>query len=149
MTFALTTLESAHRRAALSAQRQLLRELPYLRLSYDAGNSWLYADWIGEQTSTTMQEGAELILAEVAAAGHTKLLNDNTHLTHMSVTEQGWRSLHMLPHLFQVGLRYMAWVYSPDPRGRLYADFSVAQTNWPFLLTFEEYNVAAEWLRQY
>ncbi|MBX0291415.1 hypothetical protein K3G63_13270 [Hymenobacter sp. HSC-4F20] len=137
------------RQAATTAQRRLLRELPHLRLYHDTSDNWLYADWRGPQTAATVREGAEVILAEVATNRYTKLLNDNTRLTLMHVTEEEWRSMRLLPRLFNTGLQYMAWVYSPDPRGRSHADYSVTQSGWPLLLTFEEYNIAAEWLRQY
>lgn len=128
---------------------QLVQELPQIRLSYDAANSWLYADWRGPQTVASVLEGAELIVKAIAAGKHTKLLNDNTRLVGMNVTSKEWAGLHLLSRLFSAGLQYLAWVYSPDPLGRLHADYSTNESPYPFVLTFEEYNMAAEWLLQF
>ncbi|RPD49711.1 hypothetical protein DNI29_02615 [Hymenobacter sediminis] len=128
---------------------QLLQELPQVRLSYDATNGWLYADWYGAQTAATMRAGSEMLIAAVASGKYTKLLNDNTHLTVMAVTSPEWDALHVLPQLISAGLQYLAWVYSPDQQSRQYTDYAVNRSPYPFVLTFEEYNMAAEWLRQF
>ncbi|GGG27882.1 hypothetical protein GCM10011378_00860 [Hymenobacter glacieicola] len=145
----MSGLASDQTRATPTSPLQLIKELPQLRLSYDTANDWLYADWRGRQTAATVLEGSELIVATVAAGKYNKLLNDNTHLTIMDVTTEEWRNIRVLNRLFNQGLQYLAWVYSPDPQGRLHTDYSVNQSAWPLVLTFEEYSMAAEWLRQY
>ncbi|GAB2772186.1 hypothetical protein HNQ93_000730 [Hymenobacter luteus] len=135
-----------HSSAPQLSDLQLLQELPHLRLLSDAATELLWADWRGPQTAATVQEGAEAVLAAVQAGGYTKLLNDNTHLTAMNVTAQEWDSIQVLPRLFSAGLQYLAWVYPSDPRGRCHTDSSVNRSPWPLVLTFEERQMALEWL---
>ncbi|UPL48673.1 hypothetical protein [Hymenobacter sublimis] len=149
MSLSSLGLAAGQTRATPASPLQLIQELPQLQLSHNAAHNWLYADWRGRQTAATVLEGAELIVATVAAGKYNKLLNDNTRLTIMDVTAAEWRSMHVLPRLFACGLQYLAWVYSPDPQGRLHTDYSVDHSSWPLVLTFEECSMAAEWLRQY
>lgn len=145
----LSVQHPEHLSARQPSDLHLLRELPQLRLLSDAATELLWADWRGPQTAATVREGAEAVLAAVQAGKYTKLLNDNTHLTVMNVTAQEWDSIQVLPRLFNAGLQYLAWVYPPDLTGRRHTDYSVNRSSWPLLLTFEERQMALEWLRQH
>lgn len=131
-----------------SGASQVLFERPFLKLSYDTVNRWLYAQWRGRLTLATIREGSDEVLRLVRVNRYQRLLNDNTHVTQLNLTEQEQLSYRIMPLLFEAGLHYLAWIYAPVPEGRSYADRSVAGTDWPLVLTFEEYAPAADWLRQ-
>ncbi|RSK37233.1 hypothetical protein [Hymenobacter metallilatus] len=126
----------------------ILFDKPFLLLTYDAVNCWLHAQWRGHLTLEVVREGSEKVLELVQTHRYQRLLNDNTRVTLLDLTEeeqQGYQIMHLL---FEAGLHYLAWVYAPVAQGRSYADNSVAAAGWPLVLTFEEYELAAEWLLQ-
>ncbi|RSK51017.1 hypothetical protein [Hymenobacter rigui] len=126
----------------------ILFDKPFLLLTYDSVNQWLHVQWRGHLTLALVQEGSEKVLELVRAHRYQRLLNDNTQVTILDLTEEEQRGYQILHLLFEAGLHYLAWVYAPVPQGRSYADNSVAGARWPLILTFEEYAPAAEWLRQ-
>lgn len=127
---------------------EVLFEQPFLKLTYDRANNWLHAQWRGHLTLATIREGSEEVLCLVRAHRYRRLLNDNTRVTLLDLTEEEQMSYQIMPLLFEAGLHYLAWIYAPVQQGRSYADKSVARAGWPLVLTFEEYAPAAEWLRQ-
>jgi hypothetical protein len=126
----------------------VLFERPYLILTYDAANGWLHAQWRGRLTLDTIREGSEEVLRLVRANRYQRLLNDNTLVTLLDLTEEEQMSYQIMHLLFEAGLHYLAWIYAPVDQGRSYAEKSVAVAGWPLILTFEEFASAAEWLRQ-
>ncbi|MBT9393257.1 hypothetical protein KLP40_08785 [Hymenobacter sp. NST-14] len=127
---------------------EVLFERPYLRLSYDAANGWLHAAWQGNLVLEQVREGSEMVLALIRARRYTKLLNDNSRVTALLLTEEEQAGYQIMELLFEAGLHCLAWVYAPVAQGRSYAEMSVAATNWPLVLTFEEVEPARDWLRQ-
>ncbi|AHJ99371.1 hypothetical protein Hsw_3776 [Hymenobacter swuensis DY53] len=94
-----------------------------------------------------VREGSEEVLALVRTKGYQRLLNDNTRVTELGLSEEEQAGYQIMHLLFEAGLHYLAWIYAPVPQGRSYAENSVAVAGWPLILTFEEYGPAAEWLR--
>lgn len=133
---------------ASSDASQVLFERPFLKLTYDTVNRWLYAQWRGHLTLATIREGSDEVLRLVRVHRYQRLLNDNTHVTRLDLTEEEQMSYQIMHLLFEAGLHYLAWIYAPVLQARSYADRSVAGTDWPLVLTFEEYAPAADWLRQ-
>lgn len=131
-----------------AAMSRVLFEQPYVLLTYDETNQWLHVQWRGCLTLEMVRTGSEQVLAQVRAHRHSRLLNDNTQVTQLNLTEKEQTSYQILTQLFEAGLHYLAWVYAPVPGGRTYAETSIAAAGWPLMLSFEEYSTAADWLRE-
>lgn len=142
----LVTYASVNEHSA--SVRTTLFERPFLTLTYDEQNRWLHAQWRGRLTLEAVREGSEEVLALVRAKRYQRLLNDNTRVTELGLSEEEQAGYQIMHLLFEAGLHYLAWIYAPVPQGRSYAENSVAVAGWPLILTFEEYGPAAEWLRQ-
>lgn len=132
---------------SLPATARLLHTSHYLQLAIDAQQPWLYACWQGSLSIANLHEGVELVLKAVQEKGVAKLLNDNRYLTALSVEPAAWHDVDALQRLHAVGLHYVAWVYAPNVHGRHLADEAAERNLWPLTLTFEEYDMATEWLR--
>ncbi|WP_426493364.1 hypothetical protein [Hymenobacter sp. 102] len=128
--------------------RQVLFNEPFLLLTYDMANELLHAQWQGRLTLDTVRAGAERVLDAVRTGQYRRLLNDNSAIVSLDLTEEEQRSYQIMDRLFEAGLHYLAWVYAPVHQGRSYAENSIAVTTWPLILTFEEYAPAVEWLQQ-
>jgi hypothetical protein len=126
---------------------QLLFENQYLHLAIDAHQPCLYACWLGEVDYDRLCAGAETIVRVVREHGIAKLLNDNRGLTNLQIDLAAWRQIDYLSQLHAAGLHYIAWVYSGSTQIRSLVDDSLGRNRWPLTLTFEEYDVALDWLR--
>lgn len=126
----------------------ILFERTCVRISYDGPNRWLHVAWQGALGLEQVREGSEKVLALIREHHYTKLLNDNSRVTALNLTKEEQAGYQIMELLFEAGLHYLAWVYAPVNQGRSYAELSVAATNWPLLLTFEEVEPARDWLRQ-
>ncbi|AII53011.1 hypothetical protein N008_13620 [Hymenobacter sp. APR13] len=119
----------------------------YLQVAIDVQNSWLYACWLGEIAQADLYKGVEVIVRIAQENGLSKLLNDNRYLTALRVTPADWYRSNGLKQLYTNGLHYVAWIYAPDMHARAMADGAMTKNIWPLTLTFEEYDVAVDWLR--
>ncbi|WBO83061.1 hypothetical protein [Hymenobacter yonginensis] len=126
---------------------QLLYENRFLHLAIDAHQPWLYACWLGEIDHAMLCAGAETIVRTVREHGIAKLLNDNRPLTNLQIDLAAWRQIDYLSQLHAASLHYIAWVYSDCAQIRFLVDDSLGRNRWPLTLTFEEYDVALDWLR--
>ena len=126
---------------------RILFESSFLTLSFDYTHNWLYADWRGEQTLETVQTGSTQMVEQLRLERCEKLLNDNRSVHGMWVDGSEWIARELPPRLEAAGLRYVAWVYSPDVFSRLSAQQALAGSGARFLtLAFEDVSAARAWL---
>lgn len=125
-----------------------LFETSYITISYDYLNDWLHADWTGDQNLETVQTGALQMLQCLRDERCRKVLNDNTRVTSMWSDAAEWGGKEWFPAMTEAGLEYFAWVYSPNVFSRLSTDLTLQHTTRPVVLTFDNVETAAAWLRQ-
>ncbi|PJJ54432.1 hypothetical protein [Hymenobacter chitinivorans] len=126
---------------------RILHELPFLAICYDPRHHWLLAEWHGSISLARAREGGEAVLACVRTAGSSKLLNDNRLVTDMWLEKPDWQQISLFPHLYAAGLRYIAWVYSPNLYGRFSVDHALDLVTHPVARTFEDLDLAQQWLQ--
>ena len=133
----------------LSMSLQLLLNDSHLVISYDHLHEWLYADWQGEQDLGSVQQGGHDIRRFLTQQRCHKILNDNRHVTGMWSDAAEWAGKDWFPAMMEAGLRYFAWVYSPNVYSRLSTDLTLqfAQGN-VVIATFDDVDTARAWLAQ-
>ena len=120
---------------------------PFLTLTYDQQHDWLCADWRGNQGLASVQRGCAQLLHHLQAQRCHKVLNDNTHVTSMWSEAAEWGGREWFPAMFAAGLRYFAWVYSPNVYSRLSTDLTLQYTGaGPVVATFNDLGEARAWL---
>lgn len=128
---------------------QLLLDHPHLTISYDHLNEWLYADWQGEQSLSTVRQGGHEVLRLLRQQHCHKVLNDNRHVTGMWSDAAEWAGKELFPALMEAGLHYFAWVYSPNVYSRLSTDLTLQFTHGQAVIaTFDDIDTARAWLAQ-
>ena len=128
---------------------QLLLNEPHIAISYDHLNEWLYVDWQGDQSLASVQQGGHDILRLLVQQGCQKVLNDNRHVTSMWSDAAEWAGIDWFPTIMEAGLRYFAWVYSPNIYSRLSTDLTLQFTHGNAIIaTFDDMDTARAWLAQ-
>ncbi|OGX87455.1 hypothetical protein BEN47_10450 [Hymenobacter lapidarius] len=128
---------------------QTLLETPYVTISYDHQNEWLFADWRGNQDMKSVQHGAMELLRLLPLHRCRKVLNDNTLVTSMWSEAAEWAGTECFPAMAAIGLEYFAWVYSPNLYSRLSTDLTLQFTAAsPVVATFDDIETAKAWLSQ-
>jgi hypothetical protein len=119
-----------------------------LRVFYDPLNKWLYNQWLGEHTASSIVAGAEAIAHCLSTQPCTKILSDHSQLcgawmgAALFVGQQG------LARLAGQGIVYFAWVYSPSQISRAAMDQALLYAPTPAISTFDNVADAYEWLRR-
>ncbi|ALW84089.1 hypothetical protein AUC43_02625 [Hymenobacter sedentarius] len=128
---------------------QTLHESPHLTIAYDHLNEWLHADWTGDQNLMSVQDGCQEMLQFMVEHRSSKVLNDNTRVTSMWSDASEWGGREWFPAMTAAGLKYFAWVYSPNVYSRLSTDLMLQFTaEGPVVATFDDMETAQEWLKQ-
>ncbi len=125
-----------------------LFQTSYITISFDYLHDWIYADWTGDQTLESVQDGALQMLECLRDERCHKVLNDNTRVTSMWADAAEWGGKEWFPAMTAAGLQYFAWVYSPNVYSRLSTDLTLQHTTRPVVLAFDNLDMAAAWLRQ-
>ena len=128
---------------------QLLLHEPHIAISYDHLNDWLCADWQGEQNLRSVQQGGHDMLRLLSQQRCHKVLNDNRNVTGMWSEAAEWAGKDWFPAMVAAGLRYFAWVYSPNVYSRLSTDLTLQFTRGNVVVaTFDDVATARAWLAQ-
>jgi hypothetical protein len=128
---------------------QTLLEAPHITISYDHLDEWLLADWHGDQDLASVQHGALEMLRLMTQQRSYKVLNDNTRVTSMWSEAAEWGGQVWFPAMTAAGLKYFAWVYSPNLYSRLSTDLTLQFTGTnPVVSTFDDLETAKAWLRR-
>lgn len=127
---------------------RLLHQNEYISLYFDYANDWLYADWTGDQTGESVKAGCLRMLDLLRQEQCHKVLNDNRRVTSMWLDASEWGGKEWFPAMAEAGLEYFAWIYSPNVYSRLSTDLTLEHTTRPVVLTFDNPETAASWLRQ-
>ncbi|UYZ57875.1 hypothetical protein [Hymenobacter latericus] len=118
-----------------------------ISIYYDFGNDWLYADWGAQQDLASVQAGALQMLECLKQERCHKVLNDNRKVQTIWADAAEWGGKVWFPAMAEAGLEFFAWVYSPNIYSRLSTDLTLRHTAKPIVMTFDNMDTAASWLR--
>lgn len=118
-------------------QLEPLTDQAGVAIFYDHDNDWLYTDWYGEHTRETSQVACLLLLEHLRAHTTTRILNDNSRISHTSVELGEW-SMWWLGEMRAAGLAALAWVYPPTFAARKSTDAFMLPITQPLIATFDD-----------
>ncbi|GAB3238228.1 hypothetical protein GCM10027346_30590 [Hymenobacter seoulensis] len=128
-------------------QQHLILDTPEIVISYDYSNQWLHANWRGHHTQESARTACQHMLEALSQWPTAKILNDNTNVTTADMQLTGW-GLSWLLDMHTAGLRFAAWVYAPDFKGRKNSEEMLKYVEKPVIATFTDMAAATQWLRQ-
>lgn len=139
---------------AIKSKKEVLFNNTSLTIEYDSQNNFLYANWKGYQTEESIKSGCGKMLQFLKEKRCTKVLNDNTLVKGTWSSSATWGASVWFPQMASAGLKYFAWVYSPDVFGKFSTDATLKQMNdkdskdWIGFngRTFKSIEEAARWL---
>src|SRR5688500_5993243 len=108
------------RRAALP-MKTLLYQQTNVAIWWD-DDGWLYADWIGVQSSNNMVASCEQLLRLLQSRHASNLLIDHTRIEGVASEAAEWVGREWFPRMRHAGLQRTAWVRSPAGHGQLAAE---------------------------
>lgn len=120
---------------------------PFIEISYNPEEKWIYADWKGFQTTKTVKEGCELILDSLRKYGCHKVLNDNTSVKGIWSGASEWVAVDWFPRMRAAGMQWFGWIYSPSIFSQLSTDKTLNYTSEGFVKTFYDLDTAKRWLQ--
>ena len=127
----------------------LLYNTPFIQISFDHLENWLYANWRGPQNFDSVLQGGQAMLQLLQQERCHKVLNDNRLVTSIwsEAAQEGGQE--WFPQMAAAGLQYFAWVYSPNAYSRLSTDLTLQYTpeTGPIIATFDNIDTARNWLR--
>ncbi len=118
----------------------------HLTIEYDFVNEWIYANWKGDQNLLTVQDGCEKILQYLTEQRCEKVLNDNRQVTSTWADAAKWVGEDWMPRMATAGLKYFAWVYSPNHFSKLSTDLALSVNKKVIAISFNEIETAKSWL---
>lgn len=122
-------------------------QLKNLVVTYHHCENWLYAEWIGKQNFQTVTFGCEVMLEALKEYKCVKVLNDNTLVTGTWSEASEWGAKDWFPRMEAAGLKYFAWIYSPDYYSQMSADKTLVLFKNTTIFTFSDKPSATEWLQ--
>lgn len=125
----------------------LLQKESNIEVFYNDTAGWIYANWIGFQTTQSVKDGCMLILEGLTANSAKKVLNDNTLVEGMWSGAARWGADFWFPKLREAGLEKFAWIYSPSMLSQLSTDKTISLMPVSYIKTFYNINEAKNWLQ--
>jgi hypothetical protein len=115
-----------------------------LEISYDPVHKFLYCNWIGFQNKELIVACGAVILRLLKEKKCSKVLNDNRHVTGPWQEASEWTSKIWFPGMIEAGLKYFAWIFSPN----IFAELSAikAMPASDLVTSFNNYDEAYAWL---
>ena len=121
----------------------------FLAISYDSQQNWVYNNWQGYQTLESVMQGANACLEIIQQFSCSRLLNDNRQVVGPWDHATDWIAQDWTPRAITLGLTHFAHVVSPASMARLSAEqMHVKISNSFQMQIFDDYDQAADWLRQ-
>lgn len=119
-----------------------------LTVYQDSNNQWLYANWHGIHEVDTAAQSAQLLIDCVKAYPYRKLLNNTQQVTSGWDGREQWAGETLFSSLAQLGVCYIACVYSKQWLARYSLDRTLEYATQPFIVSFEDLATACNWLQQ-
>ncbi|WP_018476586.1 hypothetical protein [Pontibacter roseus] len=117
-----------------------------LTIEYNAVDDYLYANWRGDFTKDTVQQGYEQILFFLKKERCHKLLDNHYEVQGLWLELTDWLAYDWHPRAEADGLLYHAAVYSQNHFSRLSTDQAVRMVRKGVVKGFETVENAEGWL---
>lgn len=120
----------------------------HITISYNAELNMIQAFWKGFQNFSTIQNAGLITLEMVKQYQVKKILNDNTQVMGTWSEASDWIGTELLPMMHGIGLKYVAWIYSPNSFSQLSAQKSIdVMTGGLIVNFFTDVKEAEIWLK--
>ena len=126
--------------------KTLLFKQANIEIHWDEKFQWLYADWIGQQTTPDIERGCEQMLRLMQAKNCDSILNDNRRVEGTWAAAAEWVGRIWFAELRRSGLKQFAWIYSEDRASQTSADDALRYVTPGIVKTFTDYEAAVTWL---
>jgi hypothetical protein len=123
---------------------EVLRESPFLKISFEASSQILICEWAELQTLESIKSEGAMILQALLEQKATAVLNDNFKVQRQWEDAVDWTTNEWFPAMIEAGLRHFAWVLSKD----IFARISAKRAGQPHEVVrfFRSYHEAYHWL---
>jgi hypothetical protein len=118
----------------------------FLKLYSCKGNEALLADWSDILYAHRARAGCNTILDTLREHKFSKILNNNIKVTGHYPGAIDWVGKVWFPSLYELGIRYFAWVYSPAFYTQISTDEVVKLSSMVEIQTFYDIEDACQWL---
>ncbi|MEJ8756522.1 hypothetical protein WG947_05915 [Pontibacter sp. H259] len=119
----------------------------FLKLYRCEGGTILIADWSGILYPDSARLGCTTILEVLEKQPCAKILNNNSKVTGHYPGATEWVGKVWFPSMYELGVRYFAWVYSPEIYTQIGTDTIVKLSSKVEIQTFYEVVHAWQWLQ--
>ncbi|UII27313.1 hypothetical protein LVD15_02470 [Fulvivirga maritima] len=125
--------------------REILLKQSNLEVSFDKTNKIMYCTWLGFQNKEKIMTSGEKIIELLKSKKCGKVLNDNTSVSGPWQDAAEWTAKNWFPRMEEAGLKYFAWVFSPN----IFAELSAqkAKPDSEVVTTFHSVYDAEQWLK--
>ncbi|WP_439882962.1 hypothetical protein ACSX1A_07290 [Pontibacter sp. MBLB2868] len=120
----------------------------YLTTYAHSKDRYLLADWKGVLDATTAKNGCLAVLDSLKKYPFEKVLNNNTNVTGHYPGAIDWVGKVWFPSMHDLGVRWFAWVYSPDFYTQIGTDVIINLSSRVTIETFYSILDAYIWLNQ-
>lgn len=118
----------------------------FLKLYSCKENEVLLADWSGILYADRARLGCTTILEMLKEQSFPKILNNNINVTGHYPGAIDWVGKVWFPSMYEFGVRYFAWVYSPAFYTQISTDEIVKLSSKVEIQTFYDIDDACQWL---
>jgi hypothetical protein len=121
----------------------------FLKIELDEKTGFLYADWTGYQTDTSVKSGTNCLIDLMTEHKVSKILNDNTNILGIWMTVATWLVFDALPRARKAGMTSLAHVYGPSRFSRISFEAALTLLNSSAIgiQTFDDVESARQWLK--
>ncbi|PSR54713.1 hypothetical protein AHMF7605_14950 [Adhaeribacter arboris] len=130
--------------------QELLYKSDSIQIWYEAEIHWLYVEWMGALNLHNVQRNGQILLQFLKEKQCAKILNNNQQVQGPWLDACSYAAEELLPQLIEAGLKYLAWVQSPNPYSQYSMEQTLEATSLPIknrINIFYSLPVAREWLK--
>lgn len=121
---------------------------PYLTITHEAENNWIYNEWRGVLSVDSVMQGAGAVLEVMRETGCQYLLNDNRAVVGSWNQANDWIAQTWMPQALELGLRRFAHLAPPDTFVQASAEEMRKRVNERFVMAlFATPEEGTAWLR--
>ncbi|MBC5991678.1 hypothetical protein [Pontibacter cellulosilyticus] len=125
---------------------RVLYTTDFLTVSLEIDEEYLYADWSGVIDAARAKAGCNAILDCLRNHSNAKILNNNSKVTGHYPGAIDWVGNVWFPEMYKLGVRWFAWVYSPEFYTQLGTDQIISLSSQVTIETFYDIDSALQWL---
>lgn len=119
----------------------------FITIEYEQASHFLYVNWKGYQTESSVKKGCEKILEALTHYKVVKVLNDNSNVLGIWTPAAVWVGENWFPRMVDAGLQQFAWVYSPSMLSQVSTNEALKHTPaLGMVKTFYDVPAARQWL---